>query len=58
LKAGQRHGVGMYEYFNGDVYKGNWKKDKKNGFGTTIKNDKSIEVGFYKENMFLSNKIC
>ena len=29
----KRHGKGIYCYPNGDVYDGQWKNDKKHGFG-------------------------
>jgi hypothetical protein len=30
---GQRSGKGKYCYLNGDVYEGDWRADKKEGFG-------------------------
>ena len=47
----------MYEYFNGEVFKGNWKKDKKNGYGITILNDGKLQAGFYKDNEFVGESV-
>lgn len=55
-RAGFREGVGMYEYYNKETYKGNWKKDKKNGYGVTILVG-GMQVGFYRENVYLGQKI-
>ena len=29
-----KHGYGKYTYENGNIYEGQWKDDKKEGFGT------------------------
>ncbi len=31
--TGARNGFGIYRFENGDIYEGEWKKDKKHGFG-------------------------
>jgi radial spoke head protein 1 len=31
---GKRHGLGVYQYINGDVYQGEWADDFRNGKGT------------------------
>ena len=33
---GKREGFGIYKYFNGDVYEGYWKNDRKNGKGKFV----------------------
>ena len=38
------------EYYNKEIYKGNWKKDKKNGYGITILSNGKLQIGFYKDN--------
>lgn len=32
-------GEGMYKYFNGDVYVGEWRRGKKYGYGEFVKKD-------------------
>lgn len=37
--------IGTFEYKNGDVFKGKWKKGKKNGHGEMRYKDKRIVIG-------------
>lgn len=32
-KDDERHGFGIYRYYNGDVYEGNWKENQRHGTG-------------------------
>jgi hypothetical protein len=43
-------------YFNGDSYEGNWKDDKKNGFGIMKKVDGSIHKGNWKDDISQNKK--
>jgi hypothetical protein len=35
-RKGQRSGLGMFVYSNGDIYLGEWRQGKKCGFGIYI----------------------
>lgn len=37
--------IGTFEYKNGDVFKGKWKKGKKNGQGEMRYKDKRVVIG-------------
>jgi hypothetical protein len=36
LVRGLKQGKGTYYYLNGNIYEGDWKNDKKEGFGIFI----------------------
>lgn len=39
-KNGIRDGKGIYKIEEGEIYKGSWKNDKRNGFGMLYKDNK------------------
>ena len=41
--------VSGYIYNNGDIYKGRWKNDKKNGRGRIEKKDSTIIMGIWAD---------
>ena len=49
------HGKGRYEFSNGDVYIGYFKKDKINGNGTYTYANKKSYKGKFKNNSFKNN---
>jgi len=53
----QRHGNGIYYYANGDVYEGEWKKDKKNGYGKYKYKDGRKMVGYFKKDEYMGPSI-
>jgi len=32
FQSGERHGMGRFEYFNGNLYVGSWQNDRKSGY--------------------------
>jgi hypothetical protein len=40
-----RHGTGTFHYISGEVYEGEWKEDKREGWGV-----KKMKVGIYEGN--------
>ena len=38
----EHHGYGVNYYENGDIYDGEWKHDKKQGYGTLTKRDGKV----------------
>ena len=47
-------GKGTITYKNGDVYEGEWMKDKRNGAGKLTKADGSVQEGEWKEDTLVS----
>eukprot|EP00794_Sanderia_malayensis_P018091 gene18091-19898_t len=51
--TGSRHGKGIYRFDNGDIYEGEWKKDKKHGLGEYRFNDGKILNGYFENDRFI-----
>lgn len=47
---GERHGMGHFEYTNGNLYTGSWEKDKKCGFGKLRWTNSDMYSGEWKDN--------
>ena len=52
---GAKNGHGMFLYGNGDMYEGEWKKDKKHGFGEYRFRDGNMYVKFYHTRLVGAN---
>ena len=44
---GERFGYGVYTYINGEIYKGEWKRNKRHGYGKQIFSDGSNFEGYW-----------
>jgi len=53
FRGGERHGMGRFEYSNGNRYVGSWDRDKKAGFGMLAWTNKDIYTGEWE-----NNKMC
>uniref|UniRef100_A0A6U6D2G7 PH domain-containing protein n=1 Tax=Guillardia theta TaxID=55529 RepID=A0A6U6D2G7_GUITH len=50
FQSGERHGMGRFEYHNGNVYIGSWNKDRKCGYGTLTWANNDQYRGDWKDN--------
>ncbi len=52
----ERHGYGVLQFLNGDIYSGEWKHNKKDGSGLYKYADGRYVYGLWRDNKFVVRK--